>query len=179
VVDEARSVRFERGSRDLDRAPFDLGKPDRNLCAGNAGARRDERRRVLARVAEHEVGLPIGDDGFHCREHCRRCKPAEELPIAEDRGLRGRRDGKLLADGRDLVLTRLASGHKRVACVGHHACERGGTDHEDLVTARARSVEQREQRLEMTGTTQRARGEHPSLHCDGLRYLGSSRSMFQ
>ncbi len=50
--------------------------------------------RVLARVAQHEVGLPAGERALRPRKHRGGRKAAEELPVAEHRRLAGWREGR-------------------------------------------------------------------------------------
>lgn len=84
---------FERGSRDVDRAPLDVGETDGDLGRGDARLMGDHCRRVFARVTQDDVWHPIRDHAVHRRQHGGGRKPTEKLAVAKNRRLASRHDG--------------------------------------------------------------------------------------
>ena len=115
--------------------------------------------RVLARIAEHEVGLPLGDGLLHRRQHRVGGQPAEELSIAEDRCLVRGKERELFADRRDGRLRRFTSDSERMTASANQVGQTGWRDHQRVVTAVTRGVEQRQQGLKVARTTKRTRGK--------------------
>ncbi len=122
---------------------------------------RDHRRRVLARIAQHQIRRPVGEDRLHARQHRGRRQPTEELAVPEHRRFERRRDRKPLPDRGHLLLGRLTAVGERVARAFDHLAHRRRTDDQDLVAAPLRRGEERQQRIQVSGTTERHRRQHP------------------
>jgi hypothetical protein len=90
---KTRAMVFERGSSDVDRAPLDFGEADGNLGGRDAQPMGDHRRRVLARVTQDDVGLPVCDHAVHRGQHGDGRQPTEQLAVTKNRRLASRHDG--------------------------------------------------------------------------------------
>ena len=138
---------------------------------------RGDRGRVLARLAEDEVGLPVGDRVLQRAEHRLNVEAREDRAHHDDLGLGGRPPVHRAPQLAEHVRGRGAAGAERIAA----RVERLGPHHQHLVTARERRVGQRRHRSEVAGAVRRDQQDsHPRVLsrrvCSPRRWKrGSSR----
>ena len=115
--------------------------------------------RVLARLPEHELWLPLGERGLHCGEHRRGAQPTEQFTFRNDCSHRLGRGRDCVADVRYLLCRWLFAHSDPVAALCDSCLERGRDDNEHVVTAVAERVDDWAQRVEVACASERTGNE--------------------
>ena len=138
-----------------DRKRLSLGcrQPDRDPSVGDAVRLGREGRRELGRIAEHEIGPPLGARLVQVGQHRPHVQPGKDL--GDDNGLRLLRRGRRhpCPGGTELLLRRSLARPEPVAGALHRLGQRGQYRDHHLVSAPDSSVDERNQRVEMAGPT--------------------------
>jgi hypothetical protein len=135
-----------------------VGERDRHLGVRDPLPLRDDRRRVLARLAQDEVRPPRAACALDRGEHGGGPEPAEQLPVPQLGGLLPGRRRQRREDRPDLRVGRSGADPRRVA--RDQRLQPGRHDDQPLVPGAGERVEDRQERHEVARSRRRGH-EHP------------------